>query len=197
MSRSKVISLVGLSGAGKSHLIDFVVSQSNIIDVRRLIAVTTRHPRVNEIDGRDKYFRTPQQFLEEKQAGLYNFINTVYKKDYAYLKSDFKTGHTYICELYYKNYFEFKQVLGTYCTSICIRPVNEISQLVYLKEREESEEEYIYRKRAISEEKEEVERMTINGCFDYVIDNDFTYESEVAFLRLINKIIGGVENDYC
>lgn len=188
---SKVIVLVGLSGAGKSHLINYAVSKLDKKNVRRLVAVTTRQPRLNEIDGKDKYFRTVKQFYSENRAGLYVAENAVYQNYYAYLKSDLEVECTYLCELYYKDLFCFKKEVGMQCTSIYIKTMNESSHLIGLRKRENSKEDYDYRKLMIRNERQEIESMSLSGCFDYVFENDFTCESEVEFEKLVDVIRGG------
>lgn len=188
MKHSKIIVLIGVSGAGKSHLINCTISNSAMPRIERLIAATTRTPRIGEIDGIDKYFKSQNTFNKELSDGLYYFSNVVYGQNYAYYKSDFETGQLYICELYYKYYSQFKEFLDENCVSIYIRPTNLYTHLESLKKRKNNIREYNYRKACISEEHIILEKMAQEQCFNYIFNNDFTPESENMFLNLINSI---------
>lgn len=60
-SRGKLIVISGPSGAGKSTVIHKVMQTRR--DVRFSVSATTRAPRAGEIDGKDYYFISREEFL--------------------------------------------------------------------------------------------------------------------------------------
>ena len=54
MEKGFIITLSGISGAGKSHFIKSIIERFN--NFEKLKAVTTREKRKDEIDGVDKFF---------------------------------------------------------------------------------------------------------------------------------------------
>ena len=60
--------LSGPSGSGKTTIVERLLERSPVKLVKS-ISATTRPPRKNEIDGRNYYFLTPEEFAERKQRG--------------------------------------------------------------------------------------------------------------------------------
>ena len=81
-----VIVLSGPSGAGKSTLVKAV--RAKIPELRFSISCTTRQPRSGEVDGRDYYFLTPEEF--ERRSLNREFIEEarVFANRYGTLKSE-------------------------------------------------------------------------------------------------------------
>jgi guanylate kinase len=66
------ITITGESAAGKSYLLDSLVKFGV---VNKIISYTTRQPRVGEIEGKDYYFLTTEQF--KSQMNNNNFVEVV------------------------------------------------------------------------------------------------------------------------
>ncbi len=194
MYKSFVIVLLGLSGAGKSHLVN-LISQNSNYNINRLIAVTTRPKRPNEIDGVDKFFISEKQFRIEQRNGSFLFDNLVYGAYYAYSSSDFYSGDTYICELYWRKYLDFKHTLGKNCISVYIKPLNTRSLEKALIQRESDFEKSKIRIHNNNNDEVELSELERQGMFDYVFVNDYTQKSDKRFQLLINKIIKQVEGE--
>ena len=67
--KGALLVLSGPSGAGKSTLIKTVLS--NYEDVYFSISTTTRPKRPGEVDGRDYYFVTKEEFEKDIEAGMF------------------------------------------------------------------------------------------------------------------------------
>ena len=67
MSKNLLIVLSGPSGVGKGTIAKILVERNK--DVSLSISCTTRAPRVNEVDGREYFFITKEEFDKRKANG--------------------------------------------------------------------------------------------------------------------------------
>ena len=74
------------SGCGKSTLIDMLLQEYP--DLQYSISCTTREPRPGELDGREYYFLTPEEFEARSQAGGFVEEARVFAHRYGTLKSE-------------------------------------------------------------------------------------------------------------
>jgi len=61
MKKGLLIILSGPSGVGKGTVREYIFSHSNLPFVYS-VSMTTRKPRIREVDGQDYYFVTPEEF---------------------------------------------------------------------------------------------------------------------------------------
>ena len=98
---STCIALVGLPGSGKSHLKK--KSLAIYQNLKTLIPVTTRRPRNNELEGRDKYFISDEEFMKKMFAGDLFLVIDAYNQKSGFSKSNLSEHQCYISEFYYKD----------------------------------------------------------------------------------------------
>ena len=67
--RGLMLVLSSPSGAGKTTLSKMLLEE--FTDVKLSISATTRPPRPNEIDGKDYFFKTPEQFHDMIEANQF------------------------------------------------------------------------------------------------------------------------------
>lgn len=67
MKKFKIIALYGKSGSGKDTIQKWVVS--HMPEIHGIISCTTRPKRDYEIEGKDYYFLTNEQFAEKVLDG--------------------------------------------------------------------------------------------------------------------------------
>ena len=65
---SRVLVLSGPSGSGKSTVVDRLMAGIEV-PVREAVSATTRQPRPDEIDGKDYFFLSHEEFAEKRQHG--------------------------------------------------------------------------------------------------------------------------------
>ncbi len=83
MKKGKLVIVSGPSGSGKSTVTKIVKDRLNI---PLSISATTRQPRVGEVDGKDYYFLTTEEFENKiKNDEFYEFAN-VHGNYYGTLK---------------------------------------------------------------------------------------------------------------
>ena len=187
MSEGFIVTLSGISGAGKSHFIKTLLELFN--NFEKLKAVTTRQIRKDEIDGVDKYFLSLEEFNNKNANGEMCVVNNVFGNMYGYYKSDIEKtnkGINLITELYYKEVPKFKREYPN-TISIYIIP-NDISRTIeQLKNRNASHEEYEKRIADIKNEMSIFEEN--NNCFDIIISNDYDLRSiEIFINELLSKM---------
>jgi guanylate kinase len=84
-----IVVLSGPSGSGKSTIVHRLV-QNAPVKLVKAISATTRAPRAQEVDGRDYYFLSPEEFETRRQAGEFLEYAEVFGSGYWYgtLKSE-------------------------------------------------------------------------------------------------------------
>lgn len=83
----KVIIFSAPSGSGKSTIVNHLLTQFK--ELKFSVSLTTRKPRVGEIEGVDYYFTTPDIFLEKVKTGELLEYEEVYESQYyGTLKSE-------------------------------------------------------------------------------------------------------------
>ena len=83
MKKGKLVIVSGPSGSGKSTVTKIVKDRLNI---PLSISATTRQPRVGEVDGKDYYFLTTEEFENKiKNDEFYEYAN-VHGNYYGTLK---------------------------------------------------------------------------------------------------------------
>jgi len=65
---SRVLVLSGPSGSGKSTVVDRLVGESPV-PVREAVSATTRRPRPSEVDGKDYFFLSQEEFAAKRERG--------------------------------------------------------------------------------------------------------------------------------
>lgn len=104
-SMNMIIGLVGISGVGKTYM------KKKILEVcdncESLVAITTREQRISEINGKDKYFLSEEEF-EEKIENI-DIITKMYGAKYGFWKQDLNGNKIQIVELYYKDISKMKK----------------------------------------------------------------------------------------
>lgn len=81
-----IITLSGISGAGKSHFIKSIIDKFD--NFEKLKAVTTREKRKDEVEGVDKFFLPLEEFEKKDSNVEMCVVNNVFGNMYGYYKSD-------------------------------------------------------------------------------------------------------------
>jgi guanylate kinase len=105
----RVIALCGISGSGKSHCAKILQEQHGM---RYVPSVTTRSPRVNEVNGHDKLFLSLDEFIVQAGSGRLitiadNFGN-LYGHDRERIEVGLIDGRDMVLELRYDRIYEFR-----------------------------------------------------------------------------------------
>lgn len=126
--KGKIIILSAPSGTGKSTIINKIIERPEL-KLGFSISATSRAPRGNEVDGREYYFLSSEEFAEKVAADEFVEWEEVYPGTcYGTLKSEVErvtsTGRNLIMDIDVKGGLNVKRCFGDRALSIFILPPN-------------------------------------------------------------------------
>ena len=173
------------SGTGKGTVIkELMKSDPNI---KFSVSVTTRQPRVGEVDGVDYYFVTDEQYNEFlAQDAFYEYVDSQYGSRYGTLRSEvdsfINVGQDVIFDMDWAGACQMKKKAGSDVVTIYLLPPS-IKELRHrLENRGTDSQEVIEKRMSII-----LDKVSHWDEFDYVIVNVDLQET----VTKIQKIISG------
>lgn len=158
------------SGGGKSSVIKKVLS--HLDDIQLSVSVTTRQPRDGEVEGKDYYFISEEQFkklIKDKQ--LYEYVDSDFGPKYGTPKAPveelLKQGKDVILDLDYPGVQSLKAIAGDRVKAIALLPPSMRVLKERLVNRGTDADEVIERRMSMAEK-----RIRESQFYDYVIMND-------------------------
>jgi guanylate kinase len=100
----KVVIVSGPAGAGKTTVMRRVFAKFSL-PLKHSVSATTRPPRPGEVDGKDYYFLSPEQFAERRKNDEFLECFEVFKMGYWYgtlwseVQSGFAAGEWVVLEI--------------------------------------------------------------------------------------------------
>jgi guanylate kinase len=165
----KLFVLSSPSGGGKSTLAKYLMK--NHPNVQFSISCTTRQMRTGEVEGKDYYFLTKDQFLEKLKNNEFAETEEIFGNFYGTLKSEIEQkiqGNSYILfDVDVKGALSLKKAFPDNSLLIFIAPPSETELERRLRNRGTETDEQI--KNRLARAAEELELI---DAFDYVIVND-------------------------
>jgi len=187
MKKGRIITVSGISGAGKSHFIKDALTGG--FNLEKLTAVTTRKQRENEIDGIDKFFMEQDQFNYLNENNELEGVLDKFGCMYAFRKSDIaKTGDgkNLITEAYFSEVPTFKQLFpDTHC--VYIMPENPNAALEELNKRNIPASEKLKRHKDMIFELEKMSESDRKNFFK-IFHNAYDEQSLVRFREYLSEI---------
>ncbi len=184
MGKGLIITLSGISGAGKSHFIENIVARFD--NFEKLKAVTTREKRKDEIEGVDKFFLQLEEFERKDSNGEICVVNNVFGNMYGCYKNDLdktEQGTCLVTELYYKEVENFKKEYPN-TISVYILPEDISKTIEELKARNTGYEELSKR---IADIKKEIGffKDSSSSTFDIIVTNNYDKNSIEKFINQV------------
>lgn len=164
----------GPSAVGKTTLVKLLMAELDSENIKLLVTYTTKQPRENDINGKDYYFITEQDFLDKKSKGFFIESAHVYGNWYgvpASMLDDLQNDISYIAVVDVKGACTLASLYNKYCAiwidahdriiaermSMRATESQEVQQLRLNKiyeERKAAEDSNIYMYKLINENKE-------------------------------------------
>ncbi len=158
------------SGGGKSSVIKKVLG--HLDDIQLSVSVTTRQPRDGEVEGKDYYFISEEQFkklIKDKQ--LYEYVDSDFGPKYGTPKAPveelLKQGKDVILDLDYPGVQSLKAIAGDRVKAIALLPPSMRVLKERLVNRGTDADEVIERRMSMAEK-----RIRESQFYDYVIMNN-------------------------
>lgn len=184
---SKLIIFSAPSGAGKSTIVNYLLSQN--LNIRFSISATSRLPRGTEQHGVEYYFHTPDEFRRKIDNGEFLEYEEVYKdKFYGTLKSEVErilnSGGNVIFDVDVVGGCNIKKFYGNKALSVFIQPPS-IDELRIRLENRGTDAPEIIESRIAKAEYE----MTFAPKFDVVITNDNLDDAKAKALSVVTEFL--------
>ncbi len=178
-----IVVISGPSGAGKSTIIN--KASEHIGSFYFSISTTTRAPRVGEVNGREYFFVTKEEFEDDIKEG--NFLEFAKVHDNYYgtslkpVLNALNEGKLVIFDIDVQGHKLVREKLNKITTSIFITPPNLCELELRLKNRSLDDDEII--KRRLENAKKEIRSIKE---YDYVIINDDIDRAAKEFVSVCN-----------
>lgn len=184
---NKVIIVSAPSGAGKTTLVKHLLEQFPQLEFS--ISACSRPPRKNEINGKDYYFISVEEFQKKIKENQFIEWEEVYpNRYYGTLKTEIERiwnkNHVVLFDVDVKGGINLKKIFNKNAISIFIAPPSIEILKTRLEKRGTENAESI----KIRLEKAEYE-MTFANQFDYIIVNDNLNEAKENISTLIKNYI--------
>jgi guanylate kinase len=156
------------SGAGKTTLVHALVKRNP--ELQFSVSYTTREQRKNEVDGRDYFFVSEEDFLElKRQGGLLEsalVFDNHYGTSRAQVQQYLDAGQPVILEIDWQGAQQVRESMPS-CVSVFILPPSRAELERRLRDRQTDSDEVIARRL-----RDALSDMSHWDEFDYVIIND-------------------------
>ncbi len=186
---AKVIIISAPSGAGKTTIVKNIMEKYPEFNLAFSVSATTRPKRPNEINGKDYYFLTVEEFKNKIRNNEFIEWQEVYKNQfYGTLKSEidrlFKQGKNIIFDVDVKGALNLKKIFGDNALAIFIEPpsIDELERRLRLRSTETEE---AIRKRLQKAQQE----ISYRDFFDVIIVNDDLNEAIAKTKKTIENFI--------
>lgn len=181
MSKGLLISVSGPSGSGKGSVLAKVKERDASFGTS--ISVTTRDPREGEVDGKDYYFKSKDEFVrmvEEGEIIEYDeFVGNLYGTPTIPLQEMSEAGTDVLLDLTIAGSMALKENFEQAVTIFLIPPSYEELEKRLKGRGTESDEDI---KTRLEVARDEIDR---SGGFDYVVVNDDLDEAAAKIEAII------------
>jgi guanylate kinase len=180
----KLIVITSPSGAGKTSIVKKLLQHFK--DFAFSVSATTRPKRSDEVDGKDYYFISRQEFQKKIDAGEFLEYEEVYEGIfYGTLKAEverlWKLRKIVVFDVDVKGASKLKKQFGRDCFLVFIKPPSRESLIERLKARNTESKKSLQQRIQRAEEELKFESQA-----DYVVVNkDF----DTAYMRTKNAIL--------
>lgn len=181
----KVIIFSAPSGAGKSTIVRHLLSKFNFLEFS--VSATSRAPRGEEVDGKDYYFFSTEEFENKIRKGDFVEYEEVYAGSYygtlvSEVQRIWEKGNIIIFDIDVKGGVNLKRLYGGNALAVFIQPPSVEELRKRLVGRGTDSPEAIERRVAKAEEE-----LAYAGKFDVVLVNDNLEEALARAEKVVEE----------
>ncbi len=184
---NKLIIFSAPSGSGKTTIVKYLLTRD--INLEFSISACTRFPRKEEINGRDYYFITPEEFKQKIKDNQFVEWEEVYNGNYyGTLKTELEriwgNGNHVLFDIDVKGGLHLKKLFHDCSLSVFVMPpsIEELKKRLLLRSADDRE---TIQKRI----DKSVYEMTFADKFDVVLLNDNLREAEENAYNIVRGFI--------
>lgn len=184
-SRGLLVVLSGPSGVGKDTVVAAAMGspRPSAARLRLSVSVTTRPPRPEECEGRDYFFRSPEEFDQMVRAGELlewaTYLDHRYGTPGPWVDSQLGAGYDVVLEIEVKGAMQVRERRPEAVLVYMLPPSWEELCRRLARRRSESEE---LQRRRLQVAQEELGYL---GRYDYVVVNDVVASAADVFLSIL------------
>lgn len=180
----KLLVLSAPSGGGKSTVARYVLQ--NYPEFEFSISATTRPKREFEVDGKDYYFISKEEFLKKIQANEFVEYEEIFGNYYGTLKSEVEKklseGKKIIFDIDVKGALSIKKAYPEESFLVFLLPPSVDDLVARLKKRgSENENQIALRIKRVEEE------LSYQNYFDYIIINEVLKNTFKEIDKVVNE----------
>ena len=183
-NQGALVVVSGFSGAGKGTLMKALLERYD--NYALSISATTRGPRTGEVDGREYFFKTREEFLQMIEADQLieyaEYVNNFYGTPKDYVFSNLKSGKDVLLEIEIQGALKVKEKFPDAVLIFVTPPSAEELRRRLLGRGTESLEKIEARLARAAQEAEYMDR------YDYLLVNDNLDECVEEMHRLIQAM---------
>lgn len=170
----KIFVLSAPSGAGKTTLVKII--KKTFPFLIESVSCTTRKPRNSEKDKVDYFFLEQEEFIRQKEAGLFAEWAKVHGNYYGtplkYLEDTIKTGNHIICDIDYQGALKIRERFPEESVLIFVLPPS-MEELEKRLRKRATDDDEIVRKRLENAKKE----IGFYKNYDFIVVNNSVNEA--------------------
>ena len=190
--KGQLIVISGFSGAGKGTLMKKLTEDYDQYALS--VSMTTREPRTGEVDGREYFFATKEQFEEKiKQGGLIEYARyceNYYGTPRDYVEEQLEAGKNVILEIEIQGAMKIKEQYPDAVLLFVMPPSAGVLHKRLVGRGTETEEVIMKRLQRASQEATGIEQ------YDYIIVNDDLDICVKELHELLQKTQEGIQDKY-
>ncbi|MGN1330512.1 MAG: hypothetical protein ACI4VN_04165 [Clostridia bacterium] len=181
-----LLAIAGITGIGKSYYKDKIM---NVLGFDKIKIITTRKPRIGEVNNDDKIFVNEKELNELVKSGKIAYKFDLLGNTYAYNKESLFSDVNTVFELHYSTIGDLKTICPK-LKVIYLLPKDINMAKEKLRERHLDFEVEQARIKEIDEHYNKIMNDSkLMGMFDYVLYNNYDKESENQVINLVRNLV--------
>ena len=185
--KTKLIILSAPSGAGKTTLVHHLMKK--VPNLAFSISATSRKPRKGEVNGKDYYFISAEEFKKKIREGAFVEWEEVYENQFygtliAEVERLRKEGKHVVFDVDVKGGLSIKRLYGNDALAVFIKPPSMQVLEQRLRKRSTEDEESLKKRLARAEEE-----LSFESRFDVTLINDDLEKAKIEIVEVVKQFV--------